>query len=71
MNFTEKMAELDKIVRNLEGENTSLENALTEFERGISLVKECKLFLEEAKQKVTILTDDGEVPFKDIKGECQ
>ena len=69
MNFTEKMAELDKIVRNLEGENTSLENALTEFERGISLVKECKLFLEEAKQKVTILTDDGELPFKDIKGE--
>ena len=69
MNFTEKMAELDKIVRNLEGENTSLENALTEFERGISLVKECKLFLEEAKQKVTILTDDGEVPIKDIKGE--
>ena len=69
MNFTEKMAELDKIVRNLEGENTSLENALTEFERGISLVKECKLFLEEAKQKVTILTDDGEVPFKDIKRE--
>ena len=69
MNFTEKMAELDKIVRNLEGENTSLENALTEFERGISLVNECKLFLEEAKQKVTILTDDGEVPFKDIKGE--
>lgn len=69
MNFTEKMAELDKIVRNLEGENTSLENALTEFERGISLVRECKLFLEEAKQKVTILTDDGEVPFKDIKGE--
>ena len=69
MNFTEKMAELDKIVRNLEGENTSLENALTEFERGISLVKECKLFLEEAKQKVTILTDDGEIPFKDIKGE--
>ena len=69
MNFTEKMAELDKIVRNLEGENTSLENALTEFERGISLVKECKLFLEEAKQKVTILTDDGEVPFNDIKGE--
>ena len=69
MNFTEKMAELDKIVRNLEGENTSLENALTEFERGITLVKECKLFLEEAKQKVTILTDDGEVPFKDIKRE--
>ena len=69
MNFTEKMAELDKIVRNLEGENTSLENALTEFERGISLVRECKLFLEEAKQKVTILTDDGEIPFKDIKGE--
>ena len=69
MNCTEKMAELDKIVRNLEGENTSLENALTEFERGISLVRECKLFLEEAKQKVTILTDDGEIPFKDIKGE--
>ena len=69
MNFTEKMAELDKIVKKLEGDNTSLEESLAEFERGIALVKECRLFLEEARQKVTVLTEEGEMPFGGIKGE--
>lgn len=60
MNFSEKMNELDKILRNLEGESVSLEEALADFEKGIGLVKECRQYLEEARQKVTMLTDDGE-----------
>jgi len=60
MNFSEKMNELDKILKNLEGEAVSLEDALAEFERGIGLVKECRRYLEEARQKITVLTDDGE-----------
>ncbi|NLV82199.1 MAG: exodeoxyribonuclease VII small subunit [Synergistaceae bacterium] len=67
MNFSEKMAELDKTLKNLEGETTSLEDALAEFEKGITLVKECRLYLEEAKQKVTLLTESGEEPFIDRK----
>ena len=60
MNFSEKMNELDKILKNLEGEAVSLEDALAEFERGIGLVKECRRYLEEARQKITVLTGDGE-----------
>lgn len=60
MNFSEKMNELDKILKNLEGENVSLEDALSKFERGIGLVRECRQYLEEARQKVTMLTEDGE-----------
>lgn len=59
MNFSEKMNELDKILRELEGETISLEQSLAEFEKGVALVRECRAYLEEAKQKVMILSEDG------------
>ena len=64
MNFSEKMTELDKILRRLEGDSLPLEEALSEFDKGIGLVRECRSYLEEAKQKVALLTDDGEIPFE-------
>ena len=63
MNFSEKMAELDKILRRMEGDALPLEDALSDFEKGIGLVRECRSYLEEAKQKVVLLTEDGEVAF--------
>ena len=64
MNFSEKMSELERILKKLEGESESIEDSLAEFERGISLVRECRAYLEEAKQKVTVLTENGEETFK-------
>ena len=64
MNFSEKMTELDKILRRLEGDSLPLEEALSEFEKGIGLVRECRSYLEEEKQKFALLTDDGEIPFE-------
>ena len=64
MNFSEKMNELDKILKKLEGDAVPLEEALAEFERGIGLVRECKTFLDEARQRVKILTDMKEVPLE-------
>lgn len=69
MNFSEKMAELDKILRKLEGDALPLEEALSEFEKGIGLVRDCRTYLEEAKQKVAMLSDDGEIPFEPQKNE--
>ena len=69
MNFSEKMTELDKILRKLEGDALPLEEALSEFEKGTGLVRDCRAYLEEAKQKVALLTDDGEVPFDRHKKE--
>ena len=63
MNFSEKMAELDKILRRMEGDALPLEDALSDFQKGIGLVRECRSYLEEAKQKVVLLTEDGEVAF--------
>ena len=64
MNFSEKMSEVERILKKLEGESESIEDSLAEFERGISLVRECRAYLEEAKQKVTVLTENGEETFK-------
>ena len=69
MNFSEKMTELDKILRKLEGDALPLEDALSEFEKGIGLVRDCRAYLEEAKQKVAMLSDDGEIPFEPQKNE--
>ena len=69
MNFSEKMAELDKILRKLEGDALPLEEALSEFEKGVGLVRDCRTYLEEAKQKVAMLSDDGEIPFEPQKNE--
>mgnify|MGYP001260431889 FL=1 len=69
MNFSEKMAELDKILRKLEGDALPLEEALSEFEKGVGLVWDCRAYLEEAKQKVAMLSDDGEIPFEPQKNE--
>lgn len=67
MEFSEKMTELDATLKRLEDESISLEDALAEFEKGITLVKECRAYLENAKQKITLLTEDGEVPFENKK----
>lgn len=68
MNFSEKMNELDKILKNLEGETISLEQSLAEFEKGIALVRECREYLETAKQKVTMLSEDSEKTQSGVNG---
>ena len=51
MNFAEKMDELEKILKDLEGDSLSLDSALAEYERGVSLVRECRAYLEDAQKK--------------------
>lgn len=58
MNFAEKMAELEKILRDLEGDSLSLDSALAEYERGVGLVRECRAYLEDAQKKITMLSQE-------------
>lgn len=58
MNFAEKMDELEKILMNLEGEALSLDSALAEYERGVTLIRECRAYLEDAQQKITMLSQE-------------
>ncbi len=61
--FEDSVAELEKIVAQLEGGDVTLDESLTLFERGIKLSKSCQKMLDEAEKKVSILmtNDDGEI----------
>ena len=51
----EELNELEKIAQNIESGNLNLEQAITEFEKGIKLSKECTEILDEAEKKINIL----------------
>ncbi|MGC9490991.1 MAG: exodeoxyribonuclease VII small subunit [Thermovirgaceae bacterium] len=60
MTFTEDMKRLQEIVETLDSEAMPLEESLSLFEEGISLVKRCRLFLNEAEQKIQLLSEDAD-----------
>lgn len=60
--FEHALAELERILRDLEDGNTSLEDALARYERGVALLRQCYDQLKDAEQRVRLLaglTDDG------------
>ena len=62
MNFAEKMDELEKILRDLEGDSLTLDSALAEYASGVALVRECRAYLEDAKKKITMLSQEYAAP---------
>lgn len=58
--FENKLEELEKIAKNLNQNNTSLEESLVEFEKGIRLSKECQQILKKAEQKVKFLLQNDD-----------
>lgn len=64
--FEDIMAELNKVVEELEQGGPDLDRALSLFEQGVKLTKECQKILDQAEQKVTRLTqmDNGEIEEK-------
>lgn len=59
--FESAMAELDGIVTQLEEDTLTLDEALTFFERGISLLRTCDAHLNQVRGKITELLkgEDG------------
>jgi exodeoxyribonuclease VII small subunit len=55
--FEEALAELESIVDILEKGDLTLEQSLAAFERGVKLTRTCQKALDEAEQKVRILTE--------------
>ena len=51
------LAELEKIVQDLEEGDLPLEKALKQFEKGVKLSRECQTALRAAEQRVKVLTD--------------
>lgn len=53
--FESVLEKLQGIVRELEGGECSLEDALKKFEEGMALAKTCQDRLQQAEQKIEIL----------------
>jgi exodeoxyribonuclease VII small subunit len=55
MSFEDALAELEQIVRGLEGGQQKLEDAITCYERGAALRKHCEAKLAEAEARVAAI----------------
>ena len=61
--FEEALAELQKLVGELEGGKLPLAESLAVYERAIALSSACTKMLEDAERKITLLSGESEVPF--------
>ena len=60
LSFEQAMAELDTIVLEMERGEIPLETSLKQFERGVTLARHTQKLLQDAEQKVKILTSTGD-----------
>ena len=66
MKFEEALKELEETVKKLESGETTLDESMELFEKGISLTRTCRKLLSDAQLKVTQLVggeEKEEVPF--------
>jgi exodeoxyribonuclease VII small subunit len=68
--FESSMDELEKVVKELEGGDLSLDRSLQLFERGMSLSDTCRKQLEEAETRVEMLIrKDGKIAAEPFRPE--
>lgn len=68
LTFGEALSELDAVVAALEGGQLELEDSLTRYERGVTLLRDLQTRLGEAQQKVTMLIGELESDTSDETG---
>jgi len=59
MSFEEALAELEQIVRALEGGQQKLEEAIAAYERGEALRRHCEAKLAEVEERVAAIVETG------------
>lgn len=64
-NFENQLDRLKDIVEMMEKGNVKLEDALKLFEEGVGIYGNCNKLLEDAEQKIKILTSNGEEDFEE------
>ena len=57
MSFEDALAELERIVRALEGGQQKLEDSITAYERGAALRRHCEAKLAEAEARVQAIVE--------------
>ncbi len=69
MSFEDALAELEQIVRRLEGGQVKLDEAILSYERGAQLKRHCESKLNEAQQRVEriVIGPDGVINAEPVK----
>jgi exodeoxyribonuclease VII small subunit len=69
MSFEDALAELEQIVRRLEGGQVKLDEAIQSYERGAQLKQHCERKLNEAQQRVDriVIGPEGAVSVEPAK----
>ena len=65
LSFKDASVELELLVRELEGGELELEDALAKYARGVELLKSLRERLSKAEQKVQVLLDASSAPVVD------
>jgi exodeoxyribonuclease VII small subunit len=65
--FEKSLEQLEEIVHAIESGDVSLEQSLSQYERGMKLIRHCRSILERAESRIKTLTvdDKGQVVAKD------
>lgn len=56
----ENFSELEKVIRNLENREISLEDSFKEYQKGMELVKRCSETIDRVEKKMLQISEDGE-----------
>ncbi len=65
--FESQLEKLESIVESMESGELPLDEALKQFEQGIKLTNQCQQMLENAKQRVRILTEDQQLTELEVE----
>lgn len=60
LSFEDSLAELERVVRDLEDGPAGLDESLARYERGVGLIKRCYAQLREAEQRILLVTGSDE-----------
>lgn len=67
--FEENLAQLEKIISELESGEAPLDECIAMFESGVKLSGECLKMIDDAQQKITLLTEKGETDYRSADGD--
>jgi exodeoxyribonuclease VII small subunit len=59
-NFEDALAELERILAEIEGGKVGLEESLVKYERGTFLIQHCRGVLSSAEKQIEVLTRSAE-----------
>lgn len=64
VDFEASLSQLNKLIEKMESGKLSLNDSLTYFEEGVTLIKQCQTALTQAEQKIETITVNAQ-PIKE------